>query len=217
MLLSSVAVYGAQSVGGVVDEECPPLPLGAYAESKYEAERQAAAEAAAGNMSLSILRLATAYGEGDPGNVAHLIRAIDRRHFVPVGPLGNWKILIHRNDAARACALPAHKLGGPAGTFNVAAKPCRLKKIVETIASELGTSLPRTVAAAAPVKVLRRAINLLTRGEGRLGMIQHILDCWFSDDVYDGTKFTQTFDVYPAVELRGGLHREVAWYRGVVR
>ncbi|HRX00436.1 MAG TPA: NAD-dependent epimerase/dehydratase family protein, partial [Cyclobacteriaceae bacterium] len=75
ILVSSVAVYGR--TGAVsVDETCPCHPKGEYAQSKYEAELAAIRIAESTGMALTILRLATAYGNGDPGNVYRLLRTI---------------------------------------------------------------------------------------------------------------------------------------------
>ena len=216
VLVSSVSVYGARATGPC-DEDCPPCPLGAYAESKFEAERQAIAEASAGDMSLCILRLATVYGEGDPGNVARLVRAIDRGRFVWIGSGSNLKTLVHREDAGRACAIAARSLDQPGGTFNVAEGAYPLRGIVETIVLELGASVPSFHIPAPPIRFLSRAVGVLARGRGRLGMVHNALDRWLSNDVYDGTRFRQTFDFRPLVGLREGLHREVAWYQGLMR
>jgi hypothetical protein len=40
-------------------------------------------------MALTILRLATLYGEGDPGNVGRLMRALDRGRFLWIGDGSN--------------------------------------------------------------------------------------------------------------------------------
>jgi nucleoside-diphosphate-sugar epimerase len=216
VLVSSVSVYGARAAGPC-NEDCPPCPLGAYAESKFEAERQAIAEASAGNMSLCILRLATVYGEGDPGNVARLVRAIDRGRFVWIGSGSNLKTLVHREDAGRACAIAAWSLDQPGGTFNVAEGAYPLRGIVETIVLELGASVPRFHIPAPPIRLLSRAVGVLARGRGRLEMVRHTLDRWLSNDVYDGTRFRQIFDFHPVVGLREGLQREVAWYQGLMR
>lgn len=89
ILVSSVAVYS---------------PEGAYATSKVQAEA-AAIEEAGTLLPLTILRLATVYGEGDRGNVLRLIRFIDRRRFVWIGRGENRKSLIDRDEAAAAILL----------------------------------------------------------------------------------------------------------------
>ena len=79
--------------------------------------------AAQHQLGLTILRLATVYGEGDRGNIARLMRTIDAGRFVWVGHGTNRKSLIHRDDAA--AAVLAVVSTGPSGirTFNVSADP----------------------------------------------------------------------------------------------
>lgn len=140
VLVSSVAVYGSHD-GQVVDERSPCRPEGPYAQSKYEAEQRVTTIAEQAGMRLTILRLATLYGEQDPGNVLRLFRAIDRRRFIWIGTGANKKSLIHRDDAARACIAAA--LGRRAGVYNVSASPYTLREIVEAIADALTCRLPR--------------------------------------------------------------------------
>jgi nucleoside-diphosphate-sugar epimerase len=60
-------------------------PEGPYAESKWQAERFLIDYCQKKGMNLTILRLATLYGEGDPGNMARLIRLIDKGLFIWAG------------------------------------------------------------------------------------------------------------------------------------
>ena len=101
ILISSVSVYGPFTQG-TYDESVPCRPEGPYAESKYQAEQRAIEIAQQSGMALTILRLATLYGEGDPGNVARLMRTIDRGRFIWVGDGSNRKSLLYKGDAARA-------------------------------------------------------------------------------------------------------------------
>ncbi len=122
VLLSSVSVYGGSNAHGV-DEEATCHPAGPYASSKLAGEQRAAHIAAQHQLGLTILRLATVYGEGDRGNIARLMRTIDAGRFVWVGRGTNRKSLLHRNDAA--AAVLAVVSTGPSGirTFNVSADP----------------------------------------------------------------------------------------------
>jgi nucleoside-diphosphate-sugar epimerase len=101
IFVSSVSVYGGEAHDKNENSACQPK--GPYAESKLNAERCLIDLCQEKGVNLTILRLATLYGEGDPGNVARLIRAINRQRFVWVGKGENLKSLLHREDAARAC------------------------------------------------------------------------------------------------------------------
>ena len=81
VLVSSVSVYGDYP-GMMCDETVPCHPKGSYATSKWQAEIEATERIIAVQASLTILRFATIYGEGDPGNVARLVGALDRSRFI---------------------------------------------------------------------------------------------------------------------------------------
>ena len=79
--------------------------------------------AAQHQLGLTILRLATVYGEGDRGNIARLMRTIDAGRFVWVGRGTNRKSLIHRDDAAAAVLAVVSTGASGIRTFNVSADP----------------------------------------------------------------------------------------------
>jgi nucleoside-diphosphate-sugar epimerase len=202
ILVSSVAVYGGSRAGGGEDSGC--YPDGPYAESKYQAELRAIEIARSTGMSLTILRLATLYGEGDPGNVARLMRAIDRRRFVWVGDGSNRKSLLHREDAARACLTALRAPGADVNVYNISAPPCTMKEIVTGLAAVLGRPLPGWRFPAALALGLSRPLRT----------VRSTLEKWLADDVYDARKFEVTFGFRARVGLAEGLRREVEWYRG---
>lgn len=188
VLVSSVAVHGD--------------PSDAYARSKTAGER-AAEEEAAGALTLTTLRLATVYGEGDPGNVLRLVRAIDRHRFVWIGRGENHKSLIHRDDAAAAIVTAAAARAG--GAFDVAAPPVTMREVVTTIARTLGRWVPRL-----PVG---RETALFAARLFRAAALERTLAKWYADDAYDAAPFCRRFGFTPAVGFAEGIAREIAWYR----
>ena len=211
VLISSVSVYGAGASES--DEKSVCRPEGSYAKSKWEAEQQAIQIAEANEMRLTILRLATVYGEGDPGNVARLMRTIDRGYFIWVGNGSNRKSLIHREDAARACITMLNRSEAGINTYNISAPPCTMQDVVEGLASALGRHLHRWRVPASLALRLARMAEALTQGHGRLGNLYPTLKKWLADDVCVAGKFQDKFDFQTRVPLAEGLRREVAWYR----
>jgi nucleoside-diphosphate-sugar epimerase len=209
VLISSVSVYGGSRKGGAEDSGC--YPRGPYAESKYQSEQRAIEIAEASGMALTILRLATLYGEGDPGNVARLMRTIDRGRFIWIGNGSNRKSLLHRKDAARACLTVIRNPASDVNIYNVSAPPCTMREVVEGLAGALGKKLP---SFAIPASLVRGITGLLSGLPiSRLQTLGDTAQKWLADDVYDGIKFTQTFNFQTRVNLAEGLHREVVWYR----
>jgi len=209
VLISSVSVYGVSRNGGAEDSGCDPQ--GEYAESKYQAELRAIEIAEASSMSLTILRLATLYGEEDPGNVARLMRTIDQGRFIWIGNGSNRKSLLHREDAARACLAVVQKPVSGVNVYNVSAPPCSMREVVEGLAGALGKRIP---AIKLPVSWAKRMPGFLSGlPVGKLQALGSTVQKWLADDVYDGSKFANAFDFQPRVSLEEGLRREVEWYR----
>ncbi|HEY6140775.1 MAG TPA: NAD-dependent epimerase/dehydratase family protein [Thermoanaerobaculia bacterium] len=195
VLVSSVSVHGR-------DGEV-------YAESKREAERVAVEEA--GSTALTILRLATVYGEGDRGNVFRLIRAVDRHRFIWIGRGDNRKSLIHRDDAGEAILTAA--LAGIPGVFDVSAPPVTMREIVAAIAQALGRRVPRIAVGSRFAMTAARTLAALTLRNPRAVAFERTIAKWCRDEVHDAAEFYARFGFTPSVDLAGGIAREVAWYR----
>lgn len=209
VLVSSVAVYG----GSAAHEDVPCQPRGPYAESKYLAEQRAIELATARGLRLTIVRPATIYGEGDPGNVARLMRTIDRGRFVWVGAGRNRKSLIYREDAARACLAVIRSSDSGVQTYNLSAPPEPMRAVVEGLATALGRRVPGWHIPARLVLTIARAAARASGGRGRLGSVPQTAQKWLADDVYPAQRFEQRFGFTSYVALGEGLRREVAWYR----
>lgn len=209
VLISSVSVYGGSRNGGAEDSGC--YPQGPYAESKYQAEQRAIEIAEASGMALTILRLATVYGEGDPGNVARLMRSIDHERFIWIGNGLNRKSLLHREDVAQACLAVIQSPASAVMVYNVSAPPCTMREVVESLAGALGKRIP---SFGIPASMVRGISGLLSGLPiSRLQTLGATTQKWLADDVYDGLKFAQAFNFQTQVNLTEGLRREVAWYR----
>ncbi len=216
VLVSSVAVYGPSD--GPCSEDSPCRPETPYARSKLEAERLATEAAGASGIGLAVLRLATLYGEEDPGNVARLMRAIDRGRFVRIGRGENRKSLLYRGDAARAClAALRGSLETNTATYNVSAQACTMREIVDSLARALGRRVPPWYVPAPWARGLGRVAERLARGRGRLGRLSQALEKWLADDVYRSDRFQTDLAYRAEVTLDEGLRREVAWHRSAGR
>jgi nucleoside-diphosphate-sugar epimerase len=212
VLVSSVSVYGAGSPA--TTEEAPCNPSSPYAISKLEAEHVASEVAASSKMELIILRMATLYGDNDPGNVGRLLRTIDRGRFLWIGDGQNRKSLVHVEDAASACALAATRpLSTHFRTFNIATEPCTMREIVSTLACSLGRR-PPSIHVPARIPLTAAAITSNIPGLAtRARRFRSTLDKWLSDEVFDATLFRDTFGWHPKISLDRGLARQVAQYR----
>jgi nucleoside-diphosphate-sugar epimerase len=212
ILLSSVSVYG-EDMPGPVGETAPCRPEGPYACSKYRGEQQAIEACAGSGMALTILRLATVYGDGDPGNIGRLMRAIDRGSFLWIGSGRNRKSLIYRGDVARAVQVVVQAPAGGVRVYNVSAPPCTMREVVEGLASALERHILPWRVPSSLALALSGLASHLARGHGRLGALHGTVRKWLADAVYESSKFEQEFGFQPQVGLAEGLRRQVKWYR----
>jgi nucleoside-diphosphate-sugar epimerase len=181
--------------------------VGPYALSKAASERRVVEAAAGSGMCVTILRLATLYGEGDRGNVQRLLQLIARGRFVWIGTGTNRKSLIHVDDAARACVQPILSGGDAVETFNVSAPPVAMREVVEELGGALGKRLPGWHVPATLASGMSSTAALLMPSIGRS------LTKWMSDEVYPAEKFERRFGFATRVSLRDGIARQVAWWR----
>ena len=210
ILISSVSVYGPYT-NGVYDENIPCKPLGPYAVSKYRAELQAIRISRKAGISLAILRLATLYGEGDPGNVGRLIDALARGRFIWIGDGSNRKSLLHKADAARACQAVVTEPAPGIHTYNVSAQPCTMRDIVNAISNGLGK---KPLPVHIPGTLASQAANVMSKLPYRHGVrLQQTVEKWLAEDVYDPSLFEKTYAFQAETALEDGLKSEVNWFR----
>jgi nucleoside-diphosphate-sugar epimerase len=216
ILVSSVSVYGPHAVTICKEEHlcCPQEP---YSQSKYEAEQRAVELAQEFGLKLTILRLATVYGEEDRGNVARLIRVIDHGRFAWVGTGTNLKSLIHRDDVARACVTVLRQPPAGINVFNLSGPPCPMRQIVDTLAGALDRRLPRWHIPASLALCLARLAGAMGGKNSFLLRPYAALRKWLAEDAYDSGRFNQMFSFQTQIPLAEGLHREVMWYKSQTR
>jgi nucleoside-diphosphate-sugar epimerase len=214
ILISSVSVYGPYTQG-VYDEDSPCKPVGPYALSKYNAELRASEIARKSGMALTILRLATLYGEGDPGNVGRLMRTLDRGRFLWIGDGSNRKSLLYRGDAARACMVVAERPASDINIYNVSAPACTMREIVDGIADALGKH-PFPVGVPSSLALLLSRYLSRIPNRSMAGLHQTVKK-WLAEDVYDTRRFEEAYGFQIKTGLEEGLKREVDWYLKTVK
>jgi nucleoside-diphosphate-sugar epimerase len=211
VFISSVSVYGGAAYGK--DEEAACQPEGPYAASKLRAEQCLAELCQKEGINLTVLRLATLYGEEDPGNVARLIRSIERGRFIWVGKGENRKSLLHREDAARACLAVIKTAVSGINIYNVSAPPCKMRDIVDAITRALAKPLPSWHIPASFALNAAKIIKNISCNQGRISSIQGTLQKWLADDYYNTDKFCRTFNFQTKTSLEEGMQREVEWFK----
>ena len=210
ILISSVSVYGPYSQG-LHNENTSCNPIGPYALSKYNAELCAIEIARESGMALTILRLATLYGESDPGNVGRLIETIDKGRFFWVGNGSNRKSLLYKGDAARAVMAVIQRPASGVNIFNVSAPPCTMREIVDGVGDALGKHPFPLHVPAFPALLLGRYLSKIPNR--RLAGLNQTVKKWLAEDVYDARRFQEAYGFQTKTSLQDGLKREVEWYK----
>jgi nucleoside-diphosphate-sugar epimerase len=210
VLVSSVSVYGEGICPpGGFDETAPCRPTSPYGRSKLAAEGIARDAVAGTGLELVVLRLATVYGPGDPGNLARLMRLIDRGRFLWVGTGENLKTLVHVGDVGRALVAAA-PVGAPTGIYNLTAPPVSMASVVAELARTLDRRVPAVRLPAGPCLAAARLLRIFgSRGAS----VAESLRKWMADDLFNGGRFEQDFGWRPAISLAEGLRGEVAGFR----
>jgi len=210
VVISSVSVYGKHLARGCDEtERCEPF--GSYAKSKYNAELRALEVSAQTGLKVTILRLATLCGEGDPGNVGRLIQALERGRFIWIGRGDNRKSLLYACDAARACVAALRRPPKSPEIYNVSGPAITMREIVEALSSDLGKTPPRLSLPAPLLLGAARVFAGCGFSKGRFVLLS--LRKWLADDVYSAEKIREQLGFTAETSIRDALQREVKWYR----
>jgi nucleoside-diphosphate-sugar epimerase len=197
-----------------IAENEPCFPKGEYAISKLKAEELAVKICREKDIRLTILRLATVIGEGDRGNVLRLIKAIDKKRFLMIGKGENYKTLIYKKDAARACRFILEKRNlseKEAEILNVAAEPVQMKFIIEKISEALVKKQPKFFL---PMKLIQTPLKFFSVlfPSGKIKSLSETLSKWASNEMFSNKKIEQKYSFKPETAISEAIGREVNFY-----
>ena len=218
--LSSVAVYGRASAP--IYEDTPidtPLPPGnLYARSKREAELAARREAAAGGVSLTVVRPAAVYGERDRLLAPRVARLV-RRSLVPI--LGSGRNTLPVVYAGNVAAAVERCLDRPSTvalrTYDVGLDhPLTQEGLVLGMARSLGAH-PRLVRMPGPLvraaAELGELLGLAVPGAGDLSLSRFA--CLALDEnPYPTRRIRRELGWNPPFGHDEALARTAAWLAG---
>lgn len=213
ILISSVSVYGkSEKSKQGIDESFVCQPEGFYAESKFEAEKTVREICEKNKLALTILRPATVIGEGDVGNVARLIEAIDKKKFIWIGRGENSKSLIYKKDVAKACVAVLEKQTIETEVFNISAESLTMYEIVSIIGENLDRRIPKIYI---PARVLRNILRTVLRVKkiAKFEKLLNTIEKWISEDVFRSEKIKEKYNFSPEVPIREAIKREVVRYK----
>jgi nucleoside-diphosphate-sugar epimerase len=208
--VSSVSVYRKASDANRVSESGELSTDGGYAKSKVLGEKAVTNICEAAHIDLTILRPVSVVGEGDPGNVGRLIRAIDRGRFIWVGDGQNLKSLLYVEDLARA-VVTSMTVKDSGSIYNVVGGTISVDALVSEISQHLGKDLPRVRVP----RFLAMAGLYVSYPLSQFPLVasrRRSLETWLSDSVFSGDRFRQECGFKPETDISEGIKREVEAY-----
>ena len=195
-------------------EDAPLRPGDVYQESKVEGERIARAAAARTGLPVVIARPSGIYGPGDR-RLLKLFRGVAHRKFVI---LGDGKIFYHLTciddlvEGFRLCGEVPHAAGH---TYILAgAEVPTLNDLVTLIAAEAGVPPPSLRLPAWPFWIAGAACEAVCAPFGiEPPLYRRRVDFFTKSRAFDISKARAELGYRPAVDLREGIRRTLAWYR----
>jgi UDP-glucose 4-epimerase len=203
VFVSSIKVNGERSLGVPFTEGDPPEPTDPYGVSKLEAEQELRAIAGSTELEVVVVRPCLVYGPGVRGNLARLLRAIDRGLPLPFASVRNQRSML---GLANLCDLLARCATDPraAGETFLAADGQDLStpQLIRWLADGLGR--PARLVAVPPswLELAARLAGASAPYERLCGSLQ-----------VDSSKARRLLDWQPPVSPEDGLRETAAWYR----
>ncbi len=197
VMTSSIAVFGPRRT-----DDGPPAPDTPYGRAKLEAEGVARDACHA----TAILRPALVFGPNDRGNIARLIRLVDRRMAFVVGDGSNRKSMVHVDNLAdRIIASLEQEL---TGTWVAADDPAPTQaELVRAISQALGRRSPPTVPRW-PMQAVASAFDLVGRSHWR-----DRVDRLAQSTEFHGFALDQALGYAPRVVWADGIRTQVEQWK----
>ena len=206
--ISTVSIYG--ECFPLKTEADIPAPNNMYGESNLDAETRLFKFCENESLDLTVLRLTTLYGAGDPGNIGKLIGFLAKPYAFALGEGRNKKSLIHVTDAARSivAALSQPLIKTEKKIFNISNDPIEVREIYKSIRDTMNLSYPPVISDKF-INFWRKILSPLGQHLPGVQKILDIINKITRDDLVDGQKFKQAYNFKPIKSLDTGLTEEV--------
>lgn len=210
---STVGVHG-DIRPAAANEDAPFNPGDVYQDSKVEGERIALDAAARTGIEVVIARPSGIYGPGDR-RLLKLFRGVARRRFVILGDGEIFYHLTYIDDLVEGFRLCAEVPGAAGRTYILAGGEVpTLNDLVALIAQDAKVPPPRLHLPVWPVWLAGAACEALCAPFGiEPPLYRRRVDFFTKSRAFDITRARQELGFAPAVGLRDGIHRTMAWYR----
>jgi dihydroflavonol-4-reductase len=196
------------------DESSPFRPGDVYQRSKVEGERLAAEAAARTGVELVIVRPSGIYGPGDR-RLLKLFRGVARQRFPILGSGRIFYHVTHVDDLVEGFRLCGEVAGAAGRTYILAgAEVPTLNELVAAVAAEAGVAPPRWHLPVWPFWLAGAACEAACAPFGLEPPIyRRRVDFFTKSRAFDISRARAELGFAPAVSLRDGVRRTLAWYR----
>jgi nucleoside-diphosphate-sugar epimerase len=196
------------------NEDAPLRPGDVYQATKVEGERMAREAASRTGIEVVVTRPSGIYGPGDR-RLLKLFRGVARRRFVVLGDGKIFYHLTHVDDLVEGFRLAATVPQAAGRTYILAGgEVTTLNELVATIADEAGVA-PRNVHLPVwPFWALGAACEAVCAPFGLEPPIyRRRVDFFTKSRAFDISRARHELGFSPAVGVRAGIRRTLAWYR----
>jgi dihydroflavonol-4-reductase len=196
------------------NEDAPLSPGDVYQRSKVEGERIGREAAARAGIELAIARPSGIYGPGDR-RLLKLFRGVARRRFVILGDGRIFYHLTYVDDVAEGLRLCGEVPAAAGRTYILGgAEVPTLNELARLIADEAHVPPPRVYLPVWPFWVAGAVCEALCAPFGiEPPLYRRRVDFFTKSRAFDITRARQELGYAPAVDLRTGIQRTLAWYR----
>lgn len=199
----------------MIDESFDQQPDSPYGIAKRHAENLLLSATQYTGMHVAILRPALVYGPGWKGNLAAMLRAIDKGYFIPVPKVTNHRSMVGIEDICRAALLAASEPDANGKIYFVTdGVAYSTHDLYVMMNKALGKRLPRWHLPLVIFKLLAQVGDvgekILRR---RLPFSSATMSKLFGSAAYDSTRIENEIGFKPKYELAKMLPDIVATYR----
>jgi nucleoside-diphosphate-sugar epimerase len=196
------------------NEDAPLKPGDVYQVTKLEGEERAREAGARLGIEVTIARPTGIYGPGDR-RLLKLFRGVARGRFVILGDGRIFYHLTYIDDLVEGLRLCGEVAAAAGRTYILAgAEVPTLNDLTVMIAEDAGVSPPRLRLPVWPFWLAGAACEALCAPFGiEPPIYRRRVDFFTKSRAFDISRARQELGYSPAVGLREGIHRTLAWYR----
>jgi nucleoside-diphosphate-sugar epimerase len=210
---SSVAVYGRIVRQRLIDENTETDPDSPYGESKVLGEQVVLSARQCHGLPVVVARISTVWGPGTASWLG-LFQSIAAGQFRLIGKGTNYHHIADVSDIVEGLLLCGAVKGVEGRTYNLAgSESVQLKRLVEMIGEEVGTTRFPAYLPAAPLHVYRALDRMAVSLIGRKLPRADRLALFLGDRTFDISRARQELGYAPRIGSKDTIHRMAEWFR----